>query len=109
MELNEIQEYIEVVQPLGWVGVALVSLWFFNSPLKKILIGLAKKINGTVDENVENKVLDMEQALYNDFRHEFDDFKKEVRKDLKELNERTIKNEANVANLVKQVNGKYRS
>lgn len=109
MELNEIQEYIEVIQPLGWVGVALVSLWFFHSPIRTILMGLSKRINGTVDKHVEDKVLDMEQALYNDFRHEFDEFKREVRKDLKELSERTIKNETNVTNLFKQVNGRYRS
>ena len=99
MEIADITQYVEIVKPLGWVGVALVSLYLlFRSG---ILSGIGKRLGGRMDDSHAARLTQIETNDLHDL--------KELRKDMRSMKEEQINQGKDIARLLTKVfNGNYR-
>ena len=80
MEIAEITQYIDIAEPLGWVGVALVSLYLLSR--SGILSGIGKRLVGKMDESHAARLTQIETNDLHDL--------KELRKDMRAIKEEQI-------------------
>ena len=105
MNIEDLTQYVTIVQPLGWLGFSILFLFLFHTPIFKIFSGIGKRINGNMDENHSKR---LEKIETNDI-HEFREFRNEMKEFRKEVRESMRKHDIDIARLLTKVfNGEYR-